>query len=247
MTLRRTLAHALATAIVAATPVAAMAASFSFGIISASDTIASITVAPVAGGVSYDATLQRLVIDSYISQINFTNRAPISINPGDVTFSSQLSVVSLQLIGPPTGVVFVDGLFSNGLIDYSIVDTVGTAGAPILMMEGDYDGSLQFTANATSGVVSGALLASIAMPASGNADFRAAFGPGADLDANLALGSGSLCTTIVTCVFPAASLHDFAAAATINITPIPEPTTALLIGLGLIGLTAQRKRELKRN
>jgi hypothetical protein len=242
MTIRKILAQLLATALVASSPLAAAATSFSFGSISAGDVVASITVAPVAGGVSYDAGLQRLLIDSYVSQINFTNRPPISINPGDVTFSSQLSVVSLQLIGPAISVAYVNGLFSNGLVDYSIIDTVGVGG-PILMLEGHYDGNLQFTASATSGVVSGGLLANLLLPSGGDADFRSAFGPGAEIDANLALGSGSLCTTIVTCTLPAASLHSFAASPTINITPIPEPGTALLLGLGLTWLASRRKLE----
>lgn len=243
MGIRCTLARAIAIAFLATAPLVASATSFSFGSISASDQIASITVAPVAGGVSYDASLQRLVIDSYVSQINFTNRAPISINPGDVTFSSQLTASSIQLIGPPNAIVFVNATFTNGFTDYSIIDTVGVGGMPILMLEGDYDGALQLTANATSGVVTGGILATLSLPSGGDSDFQAAFGPAAGLDASLALGTGSLCTTIVTCAFPAASLHNFAASPTLNISPIPEPGTAVLLGIGMAGLAVQRKRK----
>ena len=233
----------VATFALGALPGTAAAASFSWGDVDPTDVITSVIVAPSDGDTTYTATTDQMAISGYISTINFANKGPISIPVGDVLFSSQLTLSNELLIGPAFDIAVVTGELSNGLADdFSIVD-VGSATA---LMEGDFDGAMSFSASSVTGVVSANMAADIGSSLSGNSDFLLAFGNVGSLDLQVVLGAGTVCSTIATCptapnLTPPAVLHDFTGPTNITITPIPEPATGLLIGLGMLGLTLRAR------
>jgi hypothetical protein len=224
-------------------PGVAAATTFSFGTIEPTDTITSIIIAPSENDTTYTAGTSTLVIDAYVSTINFSNRAPIAINPGDVTFSSQLTLSNVVYGGPAWDLVVIGGELANGMTDdFSITDIAGGN----LLLGGDFDAPMGFVASTVSGTVSASLAADIGAAVSGDADFLSAFGPAGSIDLKIVLGAGNLCSTIATCPpiglsFPAPTLHDFAGPTNGTIIPIPEPGTAALIGLGLFALTRRAR------
>lgn len=229
-------------------PGAASATTFSFGTIEPTDVITSIIIAPSAGDTAYTSGTNEFVIDAYISTINFANRGPIAITPGDVTFSSQLTMSNELLLGPQFAVAVVTGQLSNGLTDdFSITDIAGG----LSVLGGDFDAPMEFAASTVTNTVSATLAADIGNFVNGDADFISALGSAGSIDIKIVLGTGDICSTIATCPpvpfqTPAAVLHDFAGATNGTIIPtvIPEPSTAMLLGLGLLGLTL-RAREQK--
>jgi hypothetical protein len=229
----------LAALTLCALPGAAGATAFSFGTVDATDVISSIIIAPASGDTSYTAGTKQLVIDAYVSTINFANRPSISINPGDVTFSSQLTLSNELLLGPAFDVAVVTGELSNGLADdFSITDIAGAQ----LLMGGDFDAPMSFSASTVTGTVSANLAASIGTSVSGDSDFMNAFGAAGSIDLKVVLGAGTICSTIATCPMapltsPAPTLHDFNGPTNGTIIPIPEPATGTLLGLALLGLT----------
>ena len=226
-------------------PGAALATSFSFGTIDPTDQIQSIIIVGESPGVTYTAgtdTTGSLVIDGYVSTINFFNRAPLSIDPNTVTFSSQLDLTVTNFIGPAFSVAALTAELTNGVTDdFSIIDTVG--GLPFL--GGDYDGMMDLTASTNTGLVLADFDADVSSGLSGDADVLSAFGPAGILEFQAIIGTGSLCTTILACPAPGApgtpSLQSFTGPINGSIAPIPEPSTALLLGLGLVGLTLRRR------
>ncbi len=155
---------------------------------------------------------------------------------------------------------FVSGFMNGALQDLSIFDTVG--GIPLL--EADYVGNLSFTASETGTVaiplpVNGQLTGSLSILPTSNADFMSAFGSLGQMNANYsgflsdgAAVASNLCNMVKSGVGTYGSqicaggyaLDDFAVNTNMTIIPlaIPEPGTALLLGLGLAGVAALRRK-----
>lgn len=227
-------------------PSMASATTFSFGDIDPTDEIQSIIIVGESTGVSYTAatgTTGTLVIDGYVSTINFVNKGPISINPGDVTYSSQLDLTVTNFIGPAFSVAAMTATLMNGVTDdFSIIDNV--FGLPVL--GGDYDGPMDLTASTNTGLVLADFDANLGAGLTGDADVLSAFGTLGAIEFQVVLGTGSLCTSILTCPAPLApgtpTLNSFSGPPNGSIAPvIPEPSTAILLGFGLAGLTLHRR------
>lgn len=235
-------------------PGAATASSFSFGAIAPTDVINNMVIGAAGPTLDYDSGTGVLRLESFITTINFHNRAPINVPAGTVTIFSEV-----QLVGAPTFLPLPSVLvtqftadFTNGLIDYQVIDTVGTGSGMILMMEGDFIGSSQLSANVITGVIVGDYSGSLdSTSLNGDTDFLSAFGTvGGGFSVNPAFGlpAGSgfgpqLCGAIVTCGTPATlDTFDVPSNGTIQSNnPIPEPGTAILIGAGLTALAMRRR------
>jgi hypothetical protein len=229
----------------------AMATSFSFGSIAPTDIIDNMVIGAAGPTLDYDSTTGKLLLESFITTINFHNRAPLSIPSGTVTIRSEV-----QLVGTPTFLPFAPVLvtslianFTNGLVDYQVIDTLGTGSGMILMMEGDFSGNAVLSAQIVTGVIVGSYGGNLLTPSlSGDADFLSAFGTtGGSFSVNPAYGlpsGGSLCGAIVTCGPPTViSTFDKAANGKIQSNnPIPEPGTAVLVATGLIALAMRRRQ-----
>jgi hypothetical protein len=143
-------------------------------------------------------------------------------------------------------------------MDLSIFDTVGG----LTLLDADYVGALHFSGIEQIAAVNSALAGNLSVLNSGDADFRSAFGPVGRLSANsssfqsdgVSVGA-NLCNLVkndgfgggtwtTTCGGPY-GLDDFTVNTNMTITPvtaIPEPGTALLLGLGLAGIAALRRK-----
>ncbi|HEY8156276.1 MAG TPA: PEP-CTERM sorting domain-containing protein [Myxococcota bacterium] len=253
-------------------PTAASATVFSFGTINPTDVITSLSFAASTVKTSFDPGTSVMHVEAYLSQINFSNRPNISgIAPNTVLLMSDIVLVpgsfaisfSDGLVAGPdtifnTNPRSTSATFTNGLVDLGIFDTIG--GIPLL--DTDYFGSLGFSAAETGSVnfpqpITGQLSADLVVLPTSDPDFLSAFGPAGELDANFsgffsdaATVANNLCNLVRTGVGTygaqecngAYSLDDFTTNAIITIIPIPEPGTALLLGLGLAGVAALRRK-----
>jgi hypothetical protein len=252
-------------------PGAASATTFSFGTINAGDVISSLIFAPGANQVTYDPNTNVMHVEAYLSTINFSSRAVISdplqisgITPDSVLFTSDVMLVggsfAVSESSSDNPRSMVSGFMNGALQDLSIFDTV--AGKTLL--DGDYIGNLSFTASETGTVslplpVNGQLTGDVSNLGSSDADFLSAFGGVGHLNANyssffsdgVSVGN-NLCNLVKSgggtyssqVCGPGYALDDFAVNANMTITPVvvPEPGTALLVGLGLAGVAALRRK-----
>jgi len=239
-------------------PGSAEAFTFSFGgSIAASDVISSITLAADdgSGGSTFvfDTSTNTISFTSSVSQINFTNRASITgIPTGKLSFTS---VVSLNGSFVFAGNTFTAGDFTNGAADFTIWDDPG--GATVKFLEGEYQGDgLLVTIRAQAGTAIGEISGDYTITG-GAADVVAAHGPSGSLDQVFTVGTlvgsnpfPSLCGIVVQntsspqCLGGPNDWLDFEANPTSTLIPdaiVPEPGSALLIGLGLAGLAACRR------
>jgi hypothetical protein len=249
-------------------PAGASATFFSsgIGVISPTDVITSLSFSPSATKTSFDPVTGVLHVEAYLVGINFSNRPNITgITANKIMLMSEIILVggsfavSQSAANNPRS---TSATFANGLVDLSIFDTI--LGIPL--MDTDYIGSLGFSATETGSVlaplpIAGELTANLDVLVSGSdADFRSAFGTLGELDANFsgffsdgASVVNNLCNLVkanVTvygsgspvCGSGGYALDDFDTNAVITIIPIPEPGTALLLGLGLAGVAALRRK-----
>jgi hypothetical protein len=250
-------------------PATASATVFSFGTINPTDVITSLTFAPSATKTSYDPDTGFMHVEAYLSQINFSNRPNITgIAPNTVLLTSDIMLVPASfsvVFSSGTNPRSMSASFTNGMVDLGILDTVGIGFGPIGVLDTDYNGSLAFSATETGSVsfplpVTGQLSANLDVLGSSDPDFLSAFQPFAELDANFSGffsdgvsvnnnlchlvkndGNGGATSWGTSCGAPN-GLDDFTTNAVITIIPIPEPGTALLLGLGLAGVVARRRK-----
>ena len=243
-------------------PTAASATVFSFGTINPTDVITALTFNPSATKTSFDPGTGLMHVEAYLSAISFSNRPNITgIAPNVVLLTSDIMLVggtfavSESAANNPRS---FSATFTNGLFDLSIFDT----GLGLPLMETDYIGSLGLSATETGTPpfalpITGELSANLSVLVSSDLDFLSAFGPLGELDANFsgffsdgATVGTNLCNLVKsgigtygsqTCG-PGYALDDFATNAVITIIPIPEPGTALLLGLGLAGVAALKRK-----
>ncbi len=229
----------------------ASATSFSFGSIAPTDVIDNMVIGAAGPTLDYDSSTGKLLLESFITTINFHNRAPLTIPSGTVTIRSEVQLVGAPTFLPlaPILVTSMIANFTNGLIDYQVIDTIGSGSGMILMMEGDFSGNAVLSAQIVTGVIVGSYGGSLLAPSlAGDGDFLSAFGTtGGTFSVNPAYGlpsGGSLCGVIVTCG-PPTVIKTFDVAANGQIksnNPIPEPGTAVLVATGLIALAIKRRR-----
>jgi hypothetical protein len=247
-------------------PSGASATVFSFGTINPTDVITSLSFSPSATKTSFDPGTGIMHVEAYLSQVNFSNRPNITgIAPNTVLLTSDImlsggsfSVVTSVADNPRSA----SATFLNGLVDLSIYDTI----AAISVLDTDYSSSLGFSVAEVGSInfptaITGQLSAGLDVLGSSDPDFLSAFAPFGELDANfsgffsdLTTVGINLCNIVKSGVTiypnPPASqlcaggfaLDDFTSNAVITIIPIPEPGTALLLGLGLVGVVAHRRK-----
>jgi hypothetical protein len=248
-----------------ALPTTATATVFSFGTVNATDVITSLTLSPSATKTTFDPLTGIMHVEAFLVQINFSNRPNITgIAADTVLFTSDIMLVGGSFAVTESSAnnprSFTSGFTNGALLDLSIFDTI----AAISLLDADYIGPLTFSGRETGTVafplvVQGELTGDLNVLTSGDADFRSAFGPLGQLDANYAsfqsdganVGN-NLCNLVkgnatiygtTACGSGGYALDDFVTNTNMTIIPIiPEPGTAVLFGLGLIGAAALRRK-----
>jgi hypothetical protein len=201
-------------------------------------------------------------VEAYLVAVRFSNRPDITgIDANEVLLTSDIMLVggsfSVSQSAANNPRAFA-AEFTNGLLDLSVFDTV--FGLPV--WETDYTSPLDMSASEVgSQPITGELTGDLVSLGSSDPDFLSAFAPFAKLDANFSgfFSDGSsvgfnMCNLVKAgaVIYPnppalqtcagGYALDDFTTNAVITIIPIPEPGTALLLGLGLAGVVALRRK-----
>ncbi len=226
----------------------APAGAFSFGTFTPGvDRIASIQLsAAYSGPVTYTRATDLLTVSGSVSTITLQGGQIFNLPLGDVLLSMtmKLDQATLLIIGRTIAAEFKGGIVP---VDLTITD-FADGGNSLLEGEFTFD-TLGFGAS-QSPVFGGSLLGDFAT-SGGDPDFANAFAPIGHLHSLLTFAVANVCqlTTIPAIVsgncvssFAGNDLQNFTAQPTTTITPIPEPASALLLGLGLVALGYRRSR-----
>ncbi len=251
-------------------PGVASATMFSFGAVNPGDVITKLSLAPGTTKTTYNPVTNIMHIEAYLTTIDFSNRASITgIASNTILFTSDVMMVSgtfnVVTGGGATNPRSLSAGFMNGALqDFSIFDTINA----ISLLDADYIGNLAFSATENGSVslptpISGQLTGSLTTLATGDPDFLNAFGPLGTLNAQyssffsdgVSTGTvtGNLCHLVVNDGLSGATswpttcpgtwgLDDFSVNAGLTIQPVPESGTALLLGLGLLGVAALKRK-----
>lgn len=246
----------LAALVLVTAPSSALA--FSFGTFAPGETITQIELSAASGdALTFDAANDRITLNVSVSQI-VTNLDLYTPGAGDVIFSvvAQMVPGSLGIFTNGSTTKQIAANFDGGVVYWDVtLNDLGPGGVGPLL-DGDLQGIASFNALQNFNLQTGSFTGEFDV-ATGDPDFVAAWGVGGSFIVNLTqfgplVGPAftDLCqmTTLGTCAIPAPpnDLVDFKAQPNGQITPqiIPEPSTGLLLGLGLLGVTAVGRKKL---
>jgi len=201
-----------------------------------------------------------LTFESSVTTIEFSGGTIIGGIPlGNVVVQSVLSIVpgpNSPVFNPGSGIfdpAIIGAQMANGIVaDISITDI---ADGGNLLLLADYTSTVEWKIQeAFGGQINGSLVGDF-LVTGGDAGFTTAFGPQGNFFSVLASvltgtsGTGTpvndICAQLTSfgCApLPFEDILSHTTAPTTTITPIPEPTTGLLVLLGLVGMSARRRR-----
>lgn len=204
-------------------------------------------------GLTYDGTQERINItaEANVFRMSGGPAFDVTLSPGQVAFNLAIDLVPGSLVATDDGFTTqtIDALFANGVAaDFTIWDM---GGPPILLYGADFVAPVQFTLTNFFGIISSGIQGDYELhgPNPGDATFISKFGTGGTLSVDFSnLSETSICGFLDgPCASPFVNqsfdgMTDWNGQPNIDIIPIPEPSTALAVALGLAILAGRRQR-----
>jgi len=204
-------------------------------------------------GLSYDGTSETLTVtaEADVFRMSGGPAFDVTLAPGQVMFSLALQLLPGSLVATDDGgfTRIIDGLFENGAAaDFSLWDTGG--GPPVLLYGADFTNDVPFNLASVFGPVTGSIGGDYELhgPSPGDAAFINKFGTGGTLSVDFSnLSETTICGFLdgpCTPPFTGQSftgMGDWGGQPNVDIVPIPEPSTAAAVALGLAVLAGRRR------